>query len=1087
ALISLNLRFFSINVVQFCALFVGANALIAATGYIFSSSHFYGFPVYAPAVGMAIHTSASFILLAAALLLSRPSEGMMALVTSDTRSGQMARKIFSTGVLMPPLVGVTTRIGVVAGWYDAHVQISLFAIVIVGFILRATWTSAKYAEKEELLARGAFEEIRQTNKSLKKALDERQIFAALVENSSDFIGIADPNGKPIYVNQAGRRMVGLTADESVENTQIPEYYPPDQRSFASEVIVKAMLEKGHWKGETSFRNWKTEEAIPVSDEHFMIREPESGKIIGMGTVTRDITEQKRLEEKLRISEAKSSGIVSVSADAIISIDENQRITMFNKGAEKIFGYTQAEAIGESLDILIPEGFRAIHHQLVEQFANGEEIARRMGERKASISGRRKNGEEFPADAAISKISVGGARILTVALRDITAQKKAESEQRFLSEVGTVLASTMDYEHTLGNIVRLAVRDVADLCIVYTLEENGELKRSKAISRDSAKAWICDLLMSLPFDQTRQNPIDSVLETKQTLLIKHVSSEMLESIAHGEEHLKALRAAELNSFIVVPLLAHGKILGAISLISSANSRPYGENDLYIAEELARRASFALDNARLYRAAHHAKLMADNIPAMMAYWDKDQRCRFANHAYLDWFGFKPEELIGRTMNELLGPNLYEMNYPYISGALGGTKQDFERELKLRSTGETRHTTASYIPDIVEGKTLGFFVLVFDVTDLKNAQIAAQAAAKTREDVLAIVSHDLKNPLAAIKLMADLLARMKNVEDSKVHDYARRVQGSVNQMQRLVDDLLDFGKIQAGTFSVEKIRENPVEVIMGVADGIRPLAEKRRLHFEIEVAPTLPDVACDAARISQVLSNLLGNAIKFTPEGGTVRLLATETNDGVLISVSDTGPGIPAEQLPKVFDRFWQARETRHLGSGLGLSIAKGIVEAHGAKIWAESQIGKGSCFSFTLPRATSEAKRPEIPSGPTKSPPFDKSTLMGIHVLLVDNSPDLLLGLRRILESAGAKVSEAGSITEALLKVSADKPNLMITDMEMPDGDGYDLVEKIHQLTKEDRTKIPIAALTAKNNESEFWRLTKAGFDVHLAKPVKEEVL
>jgi PAS domain S-box-containing protein len=818
AFFSLNSLFPSVYGGQVLTILLAANAIIAATGYIFNTSHFYGFPVYGASVGMAIHTSAAFIILAGALLLSRPGEGLMALATSDTRSGLMARKIMLSALLAPPVVGVLTRIGVIAGWYEVDTQISLFSVVIMGLIIRATWRAARYAEAEEHRAVAALKEISLTSERLRRLAEEKQLFYALVENSLDFIGIADPTGKPIYVNRAGRRIVGLPDDFPIENTQIAEYYSPEQRSFAENVIVKAMMEKGHWRGETSFRNWKTGETIPVSDEHFMIRDLDTNKILGMGTVTRDISDikeaqekireaqerfelalrgadlatwdwniktgevkfnsrwagmrgyrldeikpnvdtwtsgihpedlplvqkalrdyfagtaheysiefrvatksgewiwildrgsifardengnparmvgteleitlRKQLDEELRISEAKFSGIVSVSADSIISIDEDQRIVLFNEGSKKMFGYSKEEILGKPIDILIPEKFRAIHRQQVRNFSEGAQVARKMGERSTQISGLRKNGEEFPADAAISKIAVGGRRILTVALRDVTEQKKVETDLQLYAEI-----------------------------------------------------------------------------------------------------------------------------------------------------------------------------------------------------------------------------------------------------------------------------------------------ARAAAKAREHVLAVVSHDLKNPLASIGIVAQLLQKLKQLEKSKVDEYAERIHRSVENMQTLIGDLLDFGKIQAGTFAVEMSRENITDIIQWAFDSIKPLAETKKIGLEIRIEPELPFVACDAARIKQVLSNLLGNAIKFTPEGGRVCLTAAGQEKDILVSVSDTGPGIPAEQLPKVFDRFWQAQETRQLGSGLGLSIAKGIINAHGTKIWAESKVGSGATFFFTVPKETPDSVKNEASSESRK----DSSSFYGKKVV------------------------------------------------------------------------------------------------------------
>jgi PAS domain S-box-containing protein len=187
---------------------------------------------------------------------------------------------------------------------------------------------------------------------------------------------------------------------------------------------------------------KSGDWIWILDRGKVFTRDEEGQPHRMVGTELDITERKRLEQDLRLSEAKSSGIVSISADAIISIDENQRITLFNEGAEKIFGYSKAEAMGASLDILLPERFRALHREHVAGFTAGQATSRRMGQRESPIFGLRKSGKEFPADAAISKLEVGGKRIMTVALRDITDQKRIENEQRFLSEVGAVLASTL---------------------------------------------------------------------------------------------------------------------------------------------------------------------------------------------------------------------------------------------------------------------------------------------------------------------------------------------------------------------------------------------------------------------------------------------------------------------------------------------------------------------------------------------------------------------------------------------------------------------------------------------------------------------
>lgn len=804
---------------------------------------------------------------------------------------------------------------------------------------------------------------------------------------------------------------------------------------------------------------------------------------------------KALKEELLLSDSIATEIISNSADAIISIDENQCISMFNGGAEKIFGYSKAEVIGKPLDILIPHQSRSVHQQHVAKFETGSNGSRKMGERGSVISGLRKNGEVFPADAAISIIKVGDKQILTVAVRDISEQKRIEHEQRFLAKVGSVLASSLSYEDSLENIVRLAVDDVADFCFIYILDSSGTIKRTKAVSRDPEKQWICDVFSRTPLERNSSHPINTVLGNTKPLVIEDISPDMIKAISSDTQFRKAALDAELKSLIAAPLVARGKVLGAIALFTSANSRTYGPKDLSLVEGLAQRAAMTIENTRLYRESQRGNIISKNLPAMMAYWDKDQRCQFANSVYMEWFGLEPERIIGRTLFDLLGPVLYEKNRPYIEGVLAGHRQDFERDLTLHTTGQLRHTSASYIPEIENGKVLGFFVLVVDVTDLKEAQLTAvaekekaQAATRIREEVLAIVSHDLKNPLAAIGLIAELMKQSTAQEFDKVSDYAARIESSVEQMQNLIGDLLDFAKIQSGTFSIERQREKPFDLITAAVNAVRTLAEAKKQDLQVTIPTSIPDIACDSGRIKQVLANLLGNAIKFTPRGGTIRISAIEESNEIVISVSDTGPGISLEQIPKVFDRFWQAHETRQLGSGLGLSIAKGIIDAHDAKIWVESSEGRGSHFFFTVQKATEETKTHSMLTPPRVSQfHATKSSLSGDYIMIVDDSVDMLHLMRRYLENAGARVCEAQTVSEAIRKIHLESPQLVIADIEMPGEDGYVLMEKIHHLNQTEKRRLPVIALTGHSDDKEMKKISAAGFDVCLSKPVNGDTI
>ena len=233
----------------------------------------------------------------------------------------------------------------------------------------------------------------------------------------------------------------------------------------------------------------------------------------------------------------------------------------------------------------------------------------------------------------------------------------------------------------------------------------------------------------------------------------------------------------------------------------------------------------------------------------------------------------------------------------------------------------------------------------------------ATTAREDVLSIVSHDLRNPLSAIAMsVATLLEGVPESEDKRRAIYST-IARSVDWMTRLIQDLLDAGAIDAGRLSIEIEPASLAGIVEAATRQLQPQAHKRGIDLLVELDPTLHTVSVDASRILQVLGNLIGNALKFTPPGGSVTVRATRRPDDVLVTVSDTGSGIDATQLPHIFDRYWQARRgsgTR--GTGLGLAIAKGIVEAHGGAIWAESVAGTGSTFSFTLPSIRRDQSSP-----------------------------------------------------------------------------------------------------------------------------------
>ena len=232
---------------------------------------------------------------------------------------------------------------------------------------------------------------------------------------------------------------------------------------------------------------------------------------------------------------------------------------------------------------------------------------------------------------------------------------------------------------------------------------------------------------------------------------------------------------------------------------------------------------------------------------------------------------------------------------------------------------------------------------------ARIEADAAIRAREEILSVVSHDLRNPLGTIVLGASLLTQAVDggvVDATRVARTAERIQREAERMARLIDDLVDFASIQAGRLAIARAAYPPASIIAQTRDIFGPIAEERGLAFRTQAEDSLPVVDCDSDRAVQILANLVTNAIKVTPKGGAIEIGAAPESSGVVFYVRDTGPGIDADDLPNVFERFWRSKRASYKGAGLGLSIARGLVDAHGGRIWAESRVGSGSTFFFSL---------------------------------------------------------------------------------------------------------------------------------------------
>ena len=665
--------------------------------------------------------------------------------------------------------------------------------------------------------------------------------AAIVDAALDSIVSMDHNGTITHFNRAAERTFGIKREDAIGKELAELIIPPDLREAHKTGVARYAA-----SSESRMLNHRVETWAQRADgtrfpvELAITHIPLAGPPVFTGFI-RDITARRKAEQAIRESEERYRGLAEASVEGILIHDKGVVIDA-NPALGRMFGYDLSDIIGiNAVDLLAAPESR---EKLLDEM-------RKLSSGPYEVVGVRKDGSHIDAEITARSLAYADSTLRVAAVRDITDRKALQkrerelmreqearavaehSEQRaaFLAEASRVLSLSFDYHTTIAQLARLAVPGLADYCAVDVIEgEKGFIRLGFAHSDPKREEEFRAKLTSFrPEDVSPQHPVMKALLRGESDLITHVTDEGLHAAITNEEQFQILRSLNAKSLITVPMIASGKVVGALSLVSSREDHIYTPEDVKLAEELGRRAALAVENARLF----------------------DE---------------------------------------------------------------------------------------------------AQLATRARDDMLAIVAHDLRNPLNTIYMSSQLLLEIvSETEHPMEHKQLAIVQRAASRMNGLIQDLLEVKRIEGGNLTLDRRQTDASSIIAEALDTLRPIAAANSLSLDSEVAPDFPPITVDSPRIQQVLSNLVGNAIKFTPAGGQIVLRARPTEREACFIVADTGPGIAPDALPHIFGRFWQGKSTDRRGIGLGLTIAKGIVEAHGGRIWVESQLGAGSSFYFTVPLA------------------------------------------------------------------------------------------------------------------------------------------
>jgi len=518
----------------------------------------------------------------------------------------------------------------------------------------------------------------------------------------------------------------------------------------------------------------------------------------------------------------------------------------------------------------------------------------------------------------------------------------------------------------------------------------------------------------------------------------------------------------------PSVENGEITGAVITFSDLTVRTQAET---------------------VRRQHERDLQSilNNMPALIGYWSRDLRCKFGNNKMHALYGFAPGALQGKEIREVLGEERYARRRPYIEAVLRGEPQLFTADVPASGLDAAAYFQIRYAPDLENGEVRGFYALIHDITQIKVAELAAEAASRAKSEFLANMSHEIRTPMNGVLGMTELILETELNHEQRF--YGKAVKESAQNLLGIINDILDFSKVESGKMELETVPFMLRSSVGYALQGLAMRAAEKRLELVYHVAADLPDgLLGDPTRLRQVIINLVGNAIKFSEKGEVGVFVTLEKEDAhevlLRVEVRDQGIGIPEDKQHRIFEAFEQADASTtkiYGGTGLGLAICKRIVAMLGGSLGLTSTPGEGSCFYFTAKFATQGDALPVAPTA---------CALEGRSALIVDDIEVNRRMLEGFLSGWGMRVLVAADGREALerlgtLRSKGQLPDVLLTDARMPAMDGWGLVQAVRGEPANRTMKVVVISSAGQKGDAQ--RCQELGVEGFLIKPVIHELL
>jgi PAS domain S-box-containing protein len=910
----------------------------------------------------------------------------------------------------------------------------------------------------------------------RQAAIDRSRRATIVERSGDAIVGQALDGTITDWNRGAERLFGYAAHEVLGRPLAPLLLPPGREGEDAELLRRARTGEAIEALDTQRRHRDgrlLEVSIglgPITDE--------TGVVVGVAKIIRDAgqragqlraVEHERVAatERAKLAEATLSAAQrdyltlssAITAQSLYAVtDPAGTIIETNEHFCRVSGYARDELIGHDHRML----GSGVHAQA---FWNALWTTITAGELwQGEVCNRAKDGGLYWVHSVVVPVAApDGTTVRYLAVStDITARKQAEhalSEER----------------ERLANVLRGTDAGTWDWNIA-----------SGAVTFDARWASIVGFKLEQlrPHIETRielSHP-DELAASREQLRL-HLSGTIdLYSFEGRLRHRDGHWVWVMDRGRVVQRNGAGRatrIMGTLLDISQSKAAEAALRDRE--RELARSQDFL-------------RRLADTIPGPIGYWDKDLRCRFANEAYRGWLAVDPQRMLGMSMQELFGEEVFVQNEEHVRAALRGERRDFEREF-VRADGSATHILVSYAPQAIDGVVQGFLVVVTDVTALKraeqqleqlNAELArrasqAEAATRTKSAFLANMSHEIRTPMNAIIGLTHLMTR--DAVDAALRERLRKVDDAARHLLQIINDILDLSKIEAGRLTLEEVEFSRDDLMRRALDMVAEAAARKGVELVLDTGRLPERLRGDPKHLSQALINLLSNAVKFT-EHGWVRLRGERVaadGDRMLVrfEVRDTGIGIAPEQQPRLFEAFEQADAStarRFGGTGLGLALTRHLARLMGGDVGVDSEVGRGSAFWFSCWLMKGDARvfepRPPVPAA------------SGLRVLLVDDLVESRQVLADLLGRVGLEVDEAADGGQAIQRFAAERAagrphDLVVVDWRMP---GLDGVETVRELQRREGVVPPCILVTAYDAATLRNAVDQALFVAVLGKPV-----